>query len=181
MSILPIHLLGSPVLRERAKEIGAPDAEIGKFVQDLFETMRAYKGVGLAANQVGVAKRVAVVETDSEHSFALIDPVVIATTGAEKDEEGCLSIPDIYGDVQRPLEVIVEATDVDGRRRRIEGTGLLARAMLHEIDHLDGILFLDRVGPIKRRLLMRDWERSRKGKTGFIREEPAREGTAPVG
>lgn len=181
MSVLPIHLLGSPVLRARAQEVGAPDAEIRGFVRDLFETMRAYKGVGLAANQVGAAKRVCVVETDSEHSYALIDPVVIATTGAEKDEEGCLSIPDIYGDVQRPLEVVVEATDVDGRRRRIEGTGLLARAILHEIDHLDGILFLDRVGPIKRRLLLRDWERSRKGKTGIIREEPAREGTAPVG
>ncbi len=181
MSVLPIHLLGSPVLRQRAAEIGAPDEPLRAFVADLFETMRAYKGVGLAANPVGVARRVAVVETDSEHSYALIDPVVIATTGAEKDEEGCLSIPDIYGDVQRPFTVIVEATDLDGKRRRIEGSGLLARAIQHEIDHLDGILFLDRVGPIKRRLLMRDWERSRKGKTGYIREEPAREGTAPVG
>ncbi len=181
MSVLPIHLLGSPVLRQRAAEIGTPDAAMKQFVADLFETMRAYKGVGLAANQVGVAKRVAVVETDSEHSYALIDPVVIAHTGSDKDEEGCLSIPDIYGDVARPLTVIVEATDENGRRRRVEGTGLLARAMLHEIDHLDGILFLDRVGPIKRRLLMRDWERSRKGKSGYIREEPAREGTAPVG
>ena len=181
MSILPIHLLGSPVLRQRAAEVGTPDAATQQFVADLFETMRAYKGVGLAANQVGVAKRVAVVETDSEHSYALIDPVVIATSGGEKDEEGCLSIPEIYADVQRPFTVIVEATDVDGTRRRLEGTGLLARAMLHEIDHLDGILFLDRVGPIKRRLLTRDWERSRKGKAGFIRDEPAREGTAPVG
>ena len=181
MSILPIHLLGSPVLRQRAAEIGAPTDEIRAFVRDLFETMRAYKGVGLAANQVGVAKRVAVVETDAEHSYALIDPVVVATTGKEKDEEGCLSIPDIYGDVERAFEVVVEATDVDGKRRRIEGTGLLARAMLHEIDHLDGILFTDRVGPIKRKFLMREWEKSRKGKSGYIREEPAAEGTAPVG
>ena len=183
MSLLPIHLMGSPVLRQRATEIGAGgiDDTLRTFVADLFETMRAYKGVGLAANQVGVARRVTVVETDAEHSYVLIDPVVVAEAGRAKDEEGCLSIPDIYGDVQRAASVVVEATDLSGTRQRIEAEGLLARAILHEIDHLDGILFLDRVGPIKRRLLLRDWERSRKGKSGVIRDQPTPEDAARTG
>jgi peptide deformylase len=181
VSVLPIHLMGSPVLRERARDIGAPDDEVRRFVADLFETMRAYHGVGLAANQVGVARRVAVVETDEQNSYVLIDPVIVESGGKAKDEEGCLSIPDIYGDVERPATVVVEATDVDGSRRRIAADGLLARAIQHEIDHLDGILFLDRLGPIKRRLLLRDWEKKRKGKKGHIREAPEPEDTARVG
>lgn len=170
MSLRPLHLLGSPALRQRAAEIGTVDDGVRALVTDLFETMRALKGVGLAANQVGVARRVAVVETDAEHSYVLVDPVVVEAEGAAKDEEGCLSIPDIYGDVERAARVVVEAADEQGRRRRVEGAGLLARAMLHEIDHLDGILFIDRVGPLKRRLLLRQWERSRKGQTGYIKE-----------
>jgi peptide deformylase len=181
VSLLPIHLLGSPVLRQRSAEVGKPDADIRAFVADLFETMRAYKGVGLAANQVGVARRVAVVETDADNSHVLIDPVVVEQTGEDKDEEGCLSVPDIYGDVKRPARVVVEATDLDGTRRRITGEGLLGRAMQHEIDHLDGILFLDRVGPIKRRFLQRDYEKSRKGKQGYIREAPTPEDAAKAG
>lgn len=181
MSLLPIHLLGSPVLRERAKEVGAPTDELRAFVADLFETMRAYKGVGLAANQVGVARRVAVVETEPDHSYVLIDPVIVAATGEDKDEEGCLSVPDLYADVRRPETVVVEATDLSGQRRRIEGGGLLGRAIQHEIDHLDGILFLDRVGLIKRRLLLNQWEKSRKGKPGYIRGAPSPEDAARAG
>jgi peptide deformylase len=111
----------------------------------------------------------------------LIDPVVVEQAGRARDEEGCLSIPDIYGDVERAASVVVEATDLSGARRRIAAEGLTARAILHEIDHLDGILFLDRLGPIKRRLLLRDWERSRKGKEGHIRDAPKPEDTAKVG
>lgn len=178
MSVLPIHLLGSPALRERAREVGAPDDADRAFVQDLLDTMRAYHGVGLAANQVGVTRRIAVVETDPDQTLVLIDPVVVGHKGKDKDEEGCLSIPDIYGDVERAFEVTVEATDATGRRRTITAEGLAARAILHEIDHLDGILFTDRVGPIKRRLLLREWERRRKGKTGYIREGPSPEDAA---
>lgn len=170
MSLRALHLLGSPVLRQRATEVGAVDDGVRGFIQDLFDTMRANKGVGLAANQVGVARRVAVVETDEAHSYALVDPVIVEAEGTIREEEGCLSIPDIYAEVQRAARVVVEAADEHGVRRRIEGTELLARALQHEIDHLDGILFLDRVGPIKRRFLMRDWERSRKGRSGYIKE-----------
>lgn len=170
--MLSIHLLGSPALRARAREVGTPDDADRAFVQDLLETMRAYHGVGLAANQVGVTRRIAVVETDPDQTIVLIDPVVVGQEGKDKDEEGCLSIPDIFGHVERPFTVTVEATDADGRRRTISAEGLAARAILHEIDHLDGILFLDRLGPLKRRLLLRDWERSRKGKPGYVRAAP---------
>jgi peptide deformylase len=170
VSLLDLHLLGSPVLRQPSPEVAAVDDEVRAFVADLFETMRASKGVGLAANQVGVARRIAVVETDDKHSYALINPVIVEREGTVKDEEGCLSIPDIYGDVERSARVVVEALDVDGKKRRIEGTELLSRAIQHEIDHLDGILFIDRVGPFKRKSLMRQWEKSRKGKSGYIKQ-----------
>ena len=175
-----MHVLGSPALRQRSPELGAVDDAVRSFVQDLFDTMKAYQGVGLAANQVGQLRRVAVVETDAEHRYALINPVILSREGSAKDEEGCLSIPDIYGDVERSAKVVVEALDENGVSRRIEGDGLLARVLQHEIDHLDGILFTDRVGPIKRRFLLRQWEKSRKGKPGFIRSEPepAPEGAA---
>ncbi len=133
--------------------------------------MRAYKGVGLAANQVGELRRIAVVETDAEHRYALVNPVIVERQGSIKKEEGCLSIPDIYGDVERAARVVVEALDENGVKRRIEGTELLARALQHEIDHLDGIVFLDRVGPFKRRRLMKQWEKSRERKTELVRED----------
>ena len=170
MSILPIHLLGSPVLRQPSTPVAAVDDDMRAFIADLFETMHAWKGVGLAANQVGIAKRVAVVQTGEGQRHALVNPVIVEREGREKDEEGCLSIPDLYGDVERSARVVVEALDEQGVTRRIEGTGLLARALQHEIDHLDGILFLDRVGPIKRRFLMRQWQKARDGKSGHIRE-----------
>lgn len=179
MSLRNIHLLGSPVLRQRSADVEKVDDEVRAFVRDLFETMEFSKGVGLAANQVGVARRIAVVRV-GEQRHALINPVIVEREGSEKDEEGCLSIPEIYGDVERSARVVVEALDEQGVKRRIEGTELMARALQHEIDHLDGILFLDRVGPFKRRFLQRQWEKSRKGQTGFIKElkEPVAEDAA---
>jgi peptide deformylase len=169
VSLKPIHVLGSPVLRERAAEVRAVDDEVRALLADLWDTMRAADGVGLAANQIGVARRVAVVSVDGT-DHALVNPVVVEHGGKAKQEEGCLSIPDLYADVSRPERVVVEAADETGAVRRIEGTGLLARAMQHEIDHLDGILFLDRVGPLKRRRLLAEWQKAREGKTGYLRE-----------
>ena len=111
MSLLPLHLLGSPVLRRRSEEIGAPDDEVRRLVADMFETMDAARGVGLAANQVGVARRVAVVDADGDR-FVMIDPVILESEGKATAEEGCLSIPEIYGDVTRPERVVLEATDL---------------------------------------------------------------------
>jgi peptide deformylase len=181
VSLRPLHLLGSPVLRQRAAEVAQVDDALRAFIQDLFDTMRAGKGVGLAANQVGDTRRVCVVETDEEHSYALVNPVIVERdTAIIKEEEGCLSIPDIFAEVERSARVVVEALDAGGAKQRIEGTGLLARALQHEIDHLDGILFLDRVGPIKRRFLLRDWEKQRKGAKGYLKEvvPPAAEAAA---
>jgi peptide deformylase len=168
MSPLPLHLLGSPVLRQRSAEVGAVDPEVRKFVAELFETMQASKGVGLAANQVGVARRIAVVEAD-ETRLVLIDPVILEAEGRESAEEGCLSIPEVYAEVTRPARVRLEATDLDGRRYTWEGEGLAARAVQHEIDHLDGILFLDHLGPIKRKMLLARYRKEHKDES-YIRE-----------
>lgn len=174
MSVRGIHVLGSPVLRERAREVGTPTAATAAFVQDLFDTMRAAEGVGLAANQVGVAERVAVVDTHEGEPIVLIDPVILERFGRERGEEGCLSIPGsaFYGDVERATRIVIETTTLDGGRVRMEVLDHRARAVQHEIDHLDGVLFIDHLSPLKRRMLLRKWEKQRKGKTGFV-EMPA--------
>ena len=170
MSVRTIHLLGSPVLREQSAAVGTVDEEVRQLVTDLFDTMRADDGIGLAANQVGVARRVAVVEVSDEPSVVLIDPVIVERTGQVRGEEGCLSIPDIFGDVDRAQRVVVEPTNLEGERIQVEASDLRARAIQHEIDHLDGVLFLDHLSPLKRRMLMKKWKKLRKGKTGYLKE-----------
>jgi len=172
MSLLPLHLLGSPVLRQHSAEVKIVDDEVRRLVGDLFETMDAARGVGLAANQVGVPRRVAVVDADGDR-FALIDPVILETEGRVTAEEGCLSIPEIYGDVSRPERIVVEALDQDGARYQKEATGLKARAIQHEIDHLDGILFLDHLSLLKRQMLLSRWRREHKDDTGYTKEVQA--------
>ncbi len=133
------------------------------------------KGIGLAANQVGVARRVAVVATENQR-LALVNPVIVSAEGKEREEEGCLSIPDAYGEVTRAERIVVEALDREGKPFRIEAEGLLARAIQHEIDHLDGILFVDHLSTLKRQLLLSRWKREHKDE-GIIRTlqpEPAR-------
>jgi peptide deformylase len=181
VSLRPLHLLGSPVLRQRAEPVALVDAGVRQLVEDLFDTMYASKGVGLAANQVGIARRVAVVDvgTDSPEPLVLVNPVIVQR-GKETEvaEEGCLSIPEIFGDVERATAIVVEAQDRDGAPYRLEASGYQARAILHEIDHLDGVLFLDHLSAVKRGLLLSKWKRLRKGETGYIKEvtpEPAGE------
>jgi peptide deformylase len=143
--------------------------------------MRAARGVGLAANQVGVARRVAVVDVGEEDPppLVLINPVIVERGDeVETAEEGCLSIPEIFGDVERQAHVVVEALDRTGESYRATVTGYKARAIQHEIDHLDGILFLDHLSAVKRGLLLAKWKKSRKGKSGYLKEvtpEPAGE------
>lgn len=181
MTVRTLHLLGSPVLRQQAGAIRAVDDEVRRLVDDLFETMRAAKGVGLAANQVGVARRVAVVDIgdDDPPPLVLINPVIAERSDDEETaEEGCLSIPEIFGDVTRSARVVVEALDRDGRKYRAEAHGYKARAIQHEIDHLDGILFLDHLSAVKRNLLLSKWKKLRKGQKGYLKEvtpEPAGE------
>ena len=168
MSLLPLHLLGSPVLRQRSAEVGIVDDDTRKFIDDMFETMHASKGVGLAANQVGVARRIAVVEAEDVR-LVLVDPVILESQGRESAEEGCLSVPEVYAEVTRPSQVVVEATDQNGVRSTYDAQGLLARAIQHEIDHLDGILFLDHLGPIKRTMLLARYKKEHRDES-YIRE-----------
>lgn len=181
MTVRFLHVLGSPVLRQRAPEVARVDDEVRRLVDDLFETMHAAKGVGLAAPQVGASQRVAVVDVgeDLGPPLVLINPRIVESSAElETAEEGCLSIPDIYGDVERPLSVVLEALDRDGKEYRVPATGYRARAIQHEIDHLDGILFIDRLSAVRRSLLMSKWKKQRKGQTGFLKEvtpEPAGE------
>ena len=158
MTVRSLHLLGSPVLRQRSAPVARVDDAVRRLVDDLFETMRAAKGVGLAANQIGVAQRVAVVDVGEEHPppLVLINPAIVERSAeTEIGEEGCLSIPEIFGDVERPMRVVVEALDRDGQRYRAEVGGYKARAVQHEIDHLDGVLILDRTSREQRKTAMR--------------------------
>src|SRR6266487_4960158 len=181
VTVRTLHLLGSPVLRQKAKAVAQVDDAVRTLVDDLFETMRAARGVGLAANQIGVARRVAVVDVGENDPppLVLINPVIVER-GDEVAiaEEGCLSIPEIFGDVERRAHVVVEALDRDGRPYRAAADGYKARAIQHEIDHLDGILFLDHLSAVKRGLLLSKWKKARKGQTGYLKEvtpEPAGE------
>lgn len=174
MAIRDLHLLGSPILRQRSAEVPAVDEAVRRFVDDLFETMDAAKGIGLAANQVGVAQRVAVVGVETER-LAMINPVIVESAGRSRLEEGCLSIPDLFGEVERAERIVLEALDREGRPYRREASGLLARAIQHEIDHLDGILFLDHLGALKRQLLVTRFRKEHRGEPVIktLRPEPA--------
>jgi peptide deformylase len=162
MAGLEIRLMGDPVLREEAEAIDVVTDEIRALARDMFDTMYEADGVGLAANQVGITRRLIVVDPREEGVAprALVNPTIVST-GEETDraEEGCLSIPGLRDVVERPATVVVEALDLEGHPFRIEAEGLLARVLLHEIDHLNGVLFLDRLTPLKRRMLLKKWDK----------------------
>ena len=161
MSVLEIRMFGDPVLREPAEPVESFDDELRALVADMMETMYAAEGVGLAGPQVGVARRVFVYDVrEPEHPpGAIVNPRVVAREGSTKEEEGCLSVPGLTALVERAERVVVEGLDPDGREVRVEADGLLSRCLQHEIDHLDGILFLDRVSPIQRRMLLKKWSK----------------------
>jgi peptide deformylase len=167
--ILDIRVLGDPVLREQTQTVTSITEEIRQLVDDMFETMYAAEGIGLAATQVGRRERVAVLDVD-EHPLAIINPEIISREGSARDEEGCLSIPDIYGEVERPAHVVLRALDRDAQPFEIEATGLLARCIQHEVDHLNGKLFIDYLSLLKRRIATRKWEREIGKYPGFIRK-----------
>ena len=177
MSILDIRVLGDPILREETKEVGQITDEIRQLVKDMFDTMYLAKGIGLAAPQVGRTERLAVIDVN-EKPFVIINPEVIETPGKPaKAEEGCLSIPDVYGDVERPSRVRVRALDIEGKPFEIEATELLGRCLQHEIDHLHGKLFIDYLSVLKRRSAMSKWTKEKDKYPGFIRHlesDPAR-------
>jgi len=156
MALREIIKYPDPVLLTRSEEVEEIDAEVRRLVADMVETMHAAPGVGLAANQVGIARRVAVIDLsvgeDPSQLLVLINPRIITLEGTQAEEEGCLSIPGITEVVERPAVVEVEAISLDGKPFRIRGEALMARALLHEIDHLNGVVFIEHLSPLKHRL-----------------------------
>ncbi|HUQ98036.1 MAG TPA: peptide deformylase [Gemmatimonadaceae bacterium] len=175
MSILDIRVLGDPVLRKPTRPVVEITADLRKLIADMFETMYAAEGIGLAAPQVGRTERLAVVDVEGK-KYTLINPEIVSGSSAvDKDEEGCLSIPEIYGDVERPAMVTIRATDENGKGYEASADGLLGRCFQHEIDHLDGKLFIDYLSPLKRRAAISKWEKSRDEYPGNIRKVRAEE------
>jgi peptide deformylase len=172
MAIREVRLLGDPVLRRKCTPVDTPAAELQSLIADMFETMYAEEGVGLAAPQIGLDMRLIVIDTREEESepHVLINPEILEQSEeTEKGEEGCLSMPGLKDMVERSARVIIEATDAKGERVRIQADELLARVIQHEIDHIEGILFIDRVSPLKRKMLIKRWEKvkpERAGRTG---------------
>jgi len=146
MAIRPILTAEAPVLRERTKKVSNFDASLHRLLDDMLETMRDAPGVGLAANQIGVPLQVAITEIDDKVT-ELVNPQVVKGSGEQLDWEGCLSIPGYVAEVARHEKVTVKARDRHGREFRVRGTELFARALQHEIDHLNGILYIDHLEP----------------------------------
>ena len=147
MAIRPILTAAEPVLRERTKRVSRYDASLHRLLDDMLETMRAAPGVGLAANQIGVPLRVAVVEVDDKVT-ELVNPEIVRSTGEQLDWEGCLSIPGYVAEVTRHEKVTVKARDRHGKEFRVRGTELMSRALQHEIDHLNGNLYIDHLASL---------------------------------
>lgn len=167
MALREIRVLGAKILRERAAPVDSVTDETRQLVRDMFDTMYEAEGIGLAAPQVGVSERVLVVDVPDEdgngRAHALVNPVISEVGRATaRGSEGCLSLPGLEELVTRPMRVTVEGLSPDGEPVRIEAEGLLGRALQHEVDHLDGILFIDRLSPLKRSMLLRKWRKSRK-------------------
>jgi peptide deformylase len=174
VSLLDIYVLGAPILREETVPVTDTGPEFQKLVDDMFETMYAAKGIGLAAPQVGRTERVAVIDVDGAR-HVIVNPEIVLREGSQKGEEGCLSIPDVYADVDRAMHVVVRATDRDGAPIEIDATELLARCLQHEIDHLHGKLFIDHLGLLKKRAALKKWEKLRAGDKSLTRTVAALE------
>jgi peptide deformylase len=142
MAIRPILTAESPILRERTKKVSSYDASLGRLLDDMLDTMRDAPGVGLAANQVGVPLQVAIIEIDGQIT-ELVNPKIVKASGEQLDWEGCLSIPGYVAETPRHAKVTVKARDRHGKEIRVKGVELLARALQHELDHLNGILYVD--------------------------------------
>jgi peptide deformylase len=166
MAILQIVKWPDPVLDYPGDHVMDFDEDLKKLVSDMFETMYAAPGVGLAAVQVGVPKRLFVMDCsggkDPSQRIALINPEVLRVEGSQTGEEGCLSFPGIFTNVERNLRAVVRAQDLNGDYFEVDGMELTARCMLHETDHCDGIVFLDKMSPVKRELVKRKIKKLQK-------------------
>ncbi|HTK91717.1 MAG TPA: peptide deformylase [Verrucomicrobiae bacterium] len=150
MAVLTVRRYGDPILRQRAEPVAEVTPEVQRVIADMVETMYHQVGIGLAAPQVGISIRLILVDDGSRGPRALINPTIVERRGSIQGEEGCLSIPGIFGEVERSEWVRVEAQDAQGRPLAFETRGLQARVIQHEMDHLDGVLFIDRLPPVTR-------------------------------
>ena len=148
MAIRNIRLEGDEILKKKSKEVEQIDEKIQILIDDMIETMHKYNGVGLAAVQVGILKRIIVIDIyDDNGPIVMINPVLIKTKGEQEVEEGCLSFPNKFAKMIRPAEVVAEYTDREGKRKKIKAKELLAQAICHEVDHLNGEVFIDKIIP----------------------------------
>ena len=145
MAVRKICCLPDTVLREKAKKVPAIDASIERLINDMVETMKQANGVGLAAPQVGVSLQVAVLQMPEEEPFAIINPKIVKRSGDREVMEGCISVPGYQGEVKRSASITVKGLDKKGKKIRIKANGLLAQALEHEIDHLNGVLYIDHI------------------------------------
>jgi peptide deformylase len=165
MALVDILIYPDPVLRETCEPVGEVDDEIRKLVEDMVETMYYHEGAGLAAIQVGVLKQLFIADpvlaggSRDDPALVFIDPEIAAEEGEQEGDEGCLSFPGIFVPVKRPAKVTIRATNLEGERFEMEGEGILARAFLHETEHLRGVLLIDQVGRIKREFIKRKLKR----------------------
>ncbi len=167
MAIRTIRTYPDPVLRTKTARVEKIDGSLDRLIQDMIETMHAAPGVGLAANQVGVSLQLAVIDLSARENseqrhplFVIINPEIVSSEGSIVEEEGCLSIPDYSEKVKRAAKVRVRAQDRTGKPFEIEAEGLLAKALQHEIDHLNGLLFVDRLSPLKKNIFKRRFKKA---------------------
>jgi peptide deformylase len=165
VAVLTVRLYGDPVLRQVATPVRDITAEIKRIIADMTETMWHQVGIGLAAPQVGLPHRILVMDDGNGGAQALINPVIENRSGTIREEEGCLSLPGVFGVVERTKTITVRAMDADGKPVSLEATGLKARIVQHELDHLDGVLFIDRLPPVTR-----DRIKKKIQKEGFPKE-----------
>jgi peptide deformylase len=168
MALLDIRVLGDPILREETIPVVEVTDELRRLIGDMYETMRAAKGIGLAAPQIGRRERLTVIDVDGDE-YVLINPEIVAREGSAKAEEGCLSIPDVYADVERAERVTIRAIGRDGLPFEVEAEDLLARCMQHEIDHLFGTLFIDHLSVLKRRSALAKWTKEKEKYPNAVR------------
>lgn len=167
MALLPILVAPDPILKTKAKPVAAVDDSVRQLMDDMLETMYHAPGIGLAAPQVGVSKRIIVVDLARENEPAkplrMVNPEIVWVSEEDAEyEEGCLSVPEHYADVVRPASVRIRYLDYDGKKQEIQPEGLLATCLQHEIDHLDGVLFIDRISALKRNMILRKLVKAKK-------------------
>lgn len=169
MTIKPLIILPDPILRQVSKPIETVDSEVKALADDMLETMYDAPGIGLAAIQIGVARRMLVLDVSKEGEdkkpLVFINPEVVSASDARSVyEEGCLSIPDYYAEVERPAAITVKHLDRDGKEQLTEADGLLATCLQHEIDHLNGVLFIDHISRLKREMVIKKFTKAAKSK-----------------